>query len=381
MKTSLVIQEAKEVKQFIEKNKTLPKFCTINNNQYSIYTASLLFGKFLQNRKSTNIDAKNIQNYNTKNNYKINEKILPNDYLDMNNRFVKYCNTYQRVPSFITTKKSKEKVSYELFVYCLCKIITFYSNNSKTLPAYCIFNSSDIQNKATSKTTNVKKTTSSTSNASKKTVSSKTKNTKTTKTAHPNCKNPYTSKPQLLTTQNGLGQDYPWDCSCAALQQCFFKLSRKKIPESTLIKVMGVTTSGVGHDGIATGIAWFNKKYGTKYKLQWKNFSDLGSTRDKRFTALAKLLCRDDTAILTHIGYGNSGKSPITKNTTIFGHYECLRAIDVKNQTVTALNSLGDKRNLNAYYGHIQTRSFATQASFFANTPGGQSAIAIITKK
>ena len=143
---------------------------------------------------------------------------------------------------------------------------------------------------------------------------------------------------------------------------------------------MGVTTSGVGHEGFATAIAWFNKKYGTKYKIAWKNFSDLGDTRDKRFEALAKLLCKDNTAILTHIGYGNAGKSPITSSTKIFGHYEILDRINTKTKYVRALNSLGSKINLNAYEGHLQERTYATQASFFANTPGGQKAILIITK-
>lgn len=153
MKASLIIQEAKEIKQFIEKNKSLPKFCTINGNEYSIYTASYLLGKFLQNRTKTDIGVKTIQSYNAISKSTINEKILPNDYLDMNNRFVKYCETNKKVPSYILTKKSQTKVSYELFVYCLCKIIIFYSNNSKTLPAYCLFNSSDIQVKQNTTTT------------------------------------------------------------------------------------------------------------------------------------------------------------------------------------------------------------------------------------
>lgn len=51
MKTSLIIQEAKEVKAFVEKNKILPKYCTINGNEYSIYTTAYLFGKFLTNKK------------------------------------------------------------------------------------------------------------------------------------------------------------------------------------------------------------------------------------------------------------------------------------------------------------------------------------------
>ena len=91
MKSSFIIQEAKEVKQFIEKNKALPKFCTINNNTYSIYTTTYLFAKFLQNRTKKDIAIKNIKQPNANTKSIINEKILPNDYLDMTNRFVKYC--------------------------------------------------------------------------------------------------------------------------------------------------------------------------------------------------------------------------------------------------------------------------------------------------
>lgn len=367
MNSKLIIQEAKEVKTFIEKNKTLPKYCTINNNQYSIYTSAYLFGKFLANLKISDIKIVTIKNPNKNYNDNINEKVLSSDYLDMNKRFVAYCEQNKQAPAYITTVKSKTKVDFNLYVYCLCKIITFYSNNSNTLPKYCEFKSTDLK-KNTSTTTTSQKTTKTSTSSVKKT---------TTKT---NCQNPYTSKPHLTTAQTGLGQEYPWDCSCAALQQCLYKLSGKKIAESTLIKVMGVGTSGVGHQGFATGIAWFNKKYGTNYKIQWKNFSDLGDTRDKRFEAFAKLMCKDNTALLTHIGYGNAGKSAITSSTKIFGHYEVLYKIDTKNKTVTALNSLGNKINLNAYEGYLQKRSFATQASFFANTPGGQAAVLIITK-
>ena len=51
MKSSLIIQEAKEVKSFIEKNKALPSSCTINGNIYSVYTTSYLFAKLLATKK------------------------------------------------------------------------------------------------------------------------------------------------------------------------------------------------------------------------------------------------------------------------------------------------------------------------------------------
>lgn len=235
MKASLIIQEAKEIKQFIEKNKSLPKFCTINGNEYSIYTASYLLGKFLQNRTKTDIGVKTIQSYNAISKSTINEKILPNDYLDMNNRFVKYCETNKKVPSYILTKKSQTKVSYELFVYCLCKIIIFYSNNSKTLPAYCLFNSSDIQVKQNTTTTAKKTTTTSTSTAKKVVKKS-------------NCENPYTSSPHY--TQEGcnkLGQCTGYYCAPHSIHQAIKKFGITQFTEKQIAGWAGTTTGGTGH--------------------------------------------------------------------------------------------------------------------------------------
>ena len=113
MKSSLIIQEAKEIKQFIEKNKTLPKFCTINGNSYDIYTTAYLLAKFLQNRTKKDISVQITKQPSVATKSNINEKVLPNDYLDMTSRFVKYCETNKKVPSYVLTKKSKTKVSYE----------------------------------------------------------------------------------------------------------------------------------------------------------------------------------------------------------------------------------------------------------------------------
>ena len=287
----------------------------------------------------------------------INEKVQKDDYLDMMKRFTSYCESHYQYPNYIITKKSKIKVSFKLFSFCVDKIEKFVKNNGY-LPNYCIFDKKDTKN--TTKT------------------SQNTKKSTTTPTS--NCTNPYISSPHLLTTKVGLGQNYPWDCSCAAMQQCLYKLSSKVIKEDTLIKVGGVGTKGVGHDGVNTMVAWFNKQYGTNYKIQWKNFSDLGKTRDARFLALGKLMAKPNVAVLTHIGYANSGKSKITSKSKIFGHYEVLYKISMDKKTCVALNSLGKKINANAYAGHLQTRTFETQASFFANTPKSQAAIAIITK-
>ena len=359
-KKTSILTEAKQIKTFIENNKTIPKACTLDTGvRLSPYSLTYLMSELISNPKRTDYQLRAVVKYNTTQHKDTinNEKVYLTDYQAMIKNFIQYCEEHKRVPAYITTIKSKTKVSFELFMYCLSKIVVYYANN-KTLPNYCTFTKGFIPN--------------STSNS--KTVE-KTNNQSTS-----NCTNPYTSTPQLTTTKQGLGQNYPYSCGANSTQQALYKLSKKIIPEKTLMQIGGVTTAGVGHQGINTMIAWFNKTHNTNYKVTWKNFSDLGNDRDSRFQALAKLICKPNIAVICHIGYANNGNSPITKNSKIFGHYEVLDKINTKTKYVRALNSLGNKINNNAYAGHLQERTFETQASFFANTPGGQKALCIITK-
>lgn len=365
MKSSFVIREAKEVKQFIEKNKALPKFCTINNNAYDIYTTTYLFAKFLQNRTKKDIAIKNIKQPNVNTKSSINEKVLPNDYLDMTNRFVKYCEVNKKVPSYVLTKKSKTKVSFELFTYCLSKIITFYSNNSNTLPAYCTFNSSDIQNKTTTTTTTQKTTTTSTSTTKKVVKKS-------------NCENPFTSSPHYTTEGcNKLGQCTGYYCAPHSIHQAMKKFGITKFSENQIAQWAGTTTSGTGHSGVNTAIAKISKESGVKLNVKWKNFSDMGETDKERFANIAKILCKSNTAIIWHILYINGGSGIVGKG---FGHYECLDKINTATGYVRALNSLGDKKADGSYKGRLQDRMYAIQAYYAKHTNGEQPALCIITK-
>lgn len=361
MKSSFIIQEAKEVKQFMEKNKVLPKFCTINNNTYSIYTTTYLFAKFLQNRTKKDVAIKNIKQPNVNTKSTINEKVLPNDYLDMTNRFVRYCEANKKVPSYVLTKKSKTKVSFDLFTYCLSKIITFYSNNSNTLPAYCVFNSSDIQNKKTTNTTTKKTTATSTS------------------TGKNNCKNPFTSSPHYTTKGcNKLGQCTGYYCAPHSIHQAIKKFGITQFTEKQIASWAGTTSAGTGHPGVNTAIAKISKESGIKLKVQWKNFSDMGATDKERFANIAKILCKSNTAIIWHILYINGGSGTSGKG---FGHYECIDKINTSTNHVRALNSLGDKKSDGSYKGRLQDRAYAIQAYFARNTNGNQPALCIITKE
>ncbi len=126
------------------------------------------------------------------------------------------------------------------------------------------------------------------------------------------------------------------------LQQLFKKLLNKTIPEDYLITVCGTTTKGTGHNQLKTGVAAVGKKYGAKFKVEFKNFSDTGKTIDERFKNIGKLLEKSNVAIGFHIGYQGSGAKASGE---IFGHYEVIDIIDVKNRKIRALNSLGYKLN------------------------------------
>ena len=354
-----IINEAKEIKKFIEQNKKLPSFCTINNNQYSIYTTAYLITRAISNLKTENFSVKNIQQSNQYFSSKINETCSKATYMDMIERFNEYCSKNNRVPAFIITIKNK--ADFTSFVYASCKILNYYHNN-KALPKTCLFSSSyvDVSQKTTAKTKN--NNTQSTSTSKKTSGKSKI----------------YTSSPHLLTTAEDLGQKFPYSCGANLLQQLLKKLLGITIPETTLMSWAGTTTTGTGHLGLETAVAIAAKKYKTNLKVTWKNFSDMGKTVDERFEAVGKLMSRPDTAVGWHIGYQDSGEKATG---TICGHYEGADKIDTVNKKIRALNSLGKKITNKAYAGHLQWRTYALQAHYAANTPKGQPALMIVTKK
>ena len=330
-----------------------------------MHSIAYLLSKTIQdNFKNNEYDLINVRIYDPSKPYNDtiqNENVLKDDYIWMINNFINFCNKYHRVPRFITTKKSHTKVSFELYMYCICKIIIFVDKN-KYLPNYCNFNKGFKSNNATNKETSKKN--------NKQSTSSKTKTNK--------CSNPYTSSPNLPESERGQNTNY--GCANNGQQEAFYKLTGKIFKEAELAKLSGTTTRGTDHKGINTCIAAIAKKLGIKLTVKWVNFSDLGKTIEERFEALGKIICQQNKAAITHIAYMSGGEKPFNPNDDWYGHYEPIQKINVKTKTVTVLNSLGYKKPGGGYKGHIQDRSFKVEASYLANTPGGQPSICIITK-
>ena len=338
--------ESKQIQTYIEKNKKLPLTNTYSDGTtLSIYTTSYLMSCLVHDTfKSSSYPTIELVKYNTiSHKDTINEKVMRIDYLKMITNFIKYCQENKRVPSYISTVKSKTKVSFELYVYCLSKIIAYYKEKN-TLPNYCIFNKEDIQANKTSSQT------------------SKNNTNKSTST------NTYTQKGLLLTTGcSGMGQCTPYYCACNSLQQIFHKLTGKLISEKQIAQWAGTTKNGTDHPSINTAIALFNKKYGTNLKVEWKNLSDLGLKTDTRFQKLAELMSQDNTAIFCHLLYRNK-----------YGHYEVPYQINTKDKTLKICNSLGTKNYDGSYQGYLETRSYTTQQQYISGI--SQKSICIIRK-
>ena len=340
MKKEYVISEAEEVKSYVEKNRKIPLTNKYKNGEiYSIYTTSYLMANLIQNLNKSDIPKIDIIRYD-KASFKdnINEKILKDDYLKMIKKFLDYCKSNKRVPTYITSIKSNTKISFELFVFCLAKIISYYKLNTR-LPNSCQFNQKDIQNTKTI-----------TKNTKKNTIEYISK-----------CTNPYNSLPINSTKGcDNMGQNTSYYCGVCALQKVLFKFGIK-VSQKTLASYAGTTSKGTSHQGLKTAIEYVARKNNVKLKVKEYNFSDLG------FEKLGKLICKPNVDAITHIKYRLE-----------YGHYEKIRTIDLNKKELQIVNSLGNKCG-NCYCGYIERRSFAIEEKYFKAI--SQKSIILITKE
>jgi len=340
-----IIQEAVEVKHFIETNKKLPKYCTIQGNQYTPYTVAYLISRTIANLKADTFNVKAIGKSNQGFSVKLSENCSKTTYLDMVSRFNDYCNKNNRIPSYVVTIRNK--ADFTTYLYGVCKILNYYKQN-KTLPNSCLFTSSYID-------VNKKEAT-------------KTKNNQSTSTSSNANLEVYTSSPHYLNTGcNNLGQCTSYYCGVHSVHQVLRKFGITKYSESKLAGWAGTTTSGTDHQGILTAIA---KASNGNLKAKWINFSSLGKNTDERFKALGKLISQKDTDCIIHNLYRLR-----------YGHYETIHKIDHNNKTVYVLNSLGNKCGTTSYCGYIEKRTYNEYAKYIANTPANQPSICLITKK
>ena len=337
-----ILSKAKDIKKEIESNgalKTSPKW-------------GYYIGQSILHPKK-DITKISFDNASSPSGTKINATISKDKYITLTKNMVSFTKgKNHRLPNFM--QYGSDQITRDLYVYMLSKILVFY-DKEKRLPNYTEV---DYRVLKTTKKSTISKTKSNTS-------------------ANKNCQNPYTSSPHYLSEGcNRLGQCTPYYCGPHSVHQILKKFGVTNISESQLAAWGGTTSSGTDHEGINTMVAKAAKTAGIKLSTNWYYLSDFGSTTAKQFAALAKQICQPNIGMLLHIGYQNGGRSA---DGTIFGHYEDLDKIDIKEQQVRALNSLGNRCG-SGYCGHTQWRSYGLQKQFINNKHGVKS-VCIITKK
>lgn len=178
----------------------------------------------------------------------------------------------------------------------------------------------------------------------------------------------YTSEPHYENSGcTGIGQCTGYWCACISFRQILKKWGITKYSQKTIAGYMGTTTAGTGHWGIETGISKIAKLEGLNLKVEWKDFSDLGSTLKERFKKLGEIFSNPNKGVIIHDLYRNQ-----------YGHYETLKKINTNNNTMVVLNSLGNKCGAPAYCGYLETRTYTNMASYIAGI--SQKSVCIITK-
>lgn len=189
----------------------------------------------------------------------------------------------------------------------------------------------------------------------------------TVKTASYSSNGVYVSSPHWTGTGcNKLGQCNGYFCGPHSIRQCLAKQDIDNYTEATIASYAGTTTAGTGHAGLNTAIAYIARKEGIKISVEWKNFSDLGNTTTERFKALGELISTQNKGVFLHGLYQYKD-----------GHYEVIKEVNLNNNTVLVLNSLGSKCNSPAYCGKLERRSFSTMAGYLKGI--SQKSVCILT--
>lgn len=325
-----IIKIANKYKAYVEKNKKTPASITLNSVKYTYYQCSYLFSKFIITPEK-GISLPTIKAPGSISGNSISENILENDYKDMAKRLNAYIEKNKQAPIYVTTKKSKKKVSIKLCTYAFARIVSFF-DSKKQMPNYVTVNSSALVSSTTVKKETTKETTSSIKKYGRSSKSG--------------CDN--------------RGQNTGYWCAPHMAQEIVRNLTGIVIPQSKIASIMGTTTSGTGHSGIDTFFAWFNKNY-TKYHLDivWKNFSDLG------WSGVKKILESSNKDCGFHELYRRQ-----------WGHYTNFDKI--YDSSIAVHNSLGSKCTSSCYCGYEETRSKSEAKSYLSGI--SQKSVLVVTR-
>ena len=162
------------------------------------------------------------------------------------------------------------------------------------------------------------------------------------------------------------GQVSSVHCACHCIKQGVRRFGITGYSERTIGGYAGTTSAGTSHAGIETALAKIARLEGINLKVEWKNFSDLGSNNKERWKRYGDLMTDDNKAVFHHELYRNK-----------YGHYSLLKQVNTNSMGLIVQNSLGSKYG-SGYAGYMENRSTTTQEQYLRGI--SQKSICIITK-
>lgn len=312
---------AKNLKSHVEKKHALPASITIGKTKYTYPQIGYILAKSVNNigKDITVIKVGKAQN---KTGETVKFKVSKTDYKKLAKNYSEWIEKNKKLPNYSNYKN--KKIKQRVMIYSLAKIIVWYTNNGKKLPATCRF--------YTSETVAPKKTT------------------------------PTTKKKYGHATKNGcdnMGQNNGYYCGPHSLQECIRNLTGKVIKQSTLAAWAGTTHDGTDHPGLETALAKASKEIGVKLTCKWYNFSDLG------WNGVKKIVNSDNQDCIIHNLYRNT-----------WGHYETVN--NVSDSNIKVQNSLGDSGCGSCYCGYVENRTPSTYRSYINGI--SQKSVMVITR-
>ena len=162
------------------------------------------------------------------------------------------------------------------------------------------------------------------------------------------------------------GQVSSVHCADHCIKQILRRFGITKYDEWTIGKYAGTTSAGTSHAGIETAVAKIAQLEGINLKVEWKNFSDLGSSSKERWRKYGDLMTDDNKGVFHHELYRNQ-----------YGHYSVLKQVNINSMSLIVQNSLGSRCG-SGYCGYMENRSTNTQERYLRGI--SQKSICIITK-
>lgn len=316
MKSSTIQEIASKIKAYVEKNHKFPKTVTVDGKSYNYGVCAYYLTEYIKNG-GKDVATKSVKNNSSPVGDTINEKVSKSDYIDQVKRVSQFIKQNGSIPNYVTTQKSKKKARPRDYIYSFARIVVFHQAHNQ-FPSTCQYKSSIY--------------------ASSPIVSKYGHSKKS------GCDN--------------MGQNTSYYCGVHSLQEVIRNLYNIVVPQSTLAKWCGTTTSGTSHQGLELGVATFNKKYNKNLKVQWRNFSDLG------WNGIKKIIESRNQDCIIHNLYRSQ-----------WGHYEVINDV---SSNINVQNSLGNQCGGGCYCGYIEYR---TQAEFRKYINGiSQKSIMVLTR-